>query len=96
MLDYKVVLFKVISGRMFKVGLIWVVEIVLKESEVLKMKGMYFMVKKRVDFGLDGWDGVLFGVEFDIVKVEGVNYFMFMVSGLICCEEYEDGMLVNE
>lgn len=78
MLDYKVAPLKAISGRMPKVGLIWAAETVLKESEAPKMKGMHFMVKKRVDFGPDGWDGVLPGAEFDIVKAEGANHFTLM------------------
>ena len=44
------------------------------------MKGMHFMVQKRKDFGPDGWDGVMPGAEFDIVKADGANHFTLMVS----------------
>lgn len=81
MLDYKVGPLK--TDRMPRVGLIWAAETVLEEAEAPKMTGMHFMVQKRIDFGPDGWDGVLPGAEFDIVKATGANHFTLMVSLLV-------------
>ncbi|KAK4235192.1 beta-ketoacyl synthase [Achaetomium macrosporum] len=76
MLDYKVAPLK--TARMPKVGLIWAADTVLEEKDAPKLKGMHFMVQKRVDFGPDGWDTVLPGAEFDIVKATGANHFTLM------------------
>ncbi|KAJ9640320.1 hypothetical protein H2199_005859 [Coniosporium tulheliwenetii] len=76
MLDYKVAPLK--TKRMPKVGIIWASETVMDEKTAPKMKGMHFMVQKRQDFGPDGWDSVLPGAEFDIVKAEGANHFSLM------------------
>ncbi len=78
MLDYQVAPLR--TRRMPKVGLIWAADTVLEEAEAPKMKGMHFMVQKRMDFGPDGWDGVLPGAEFDIVRATGANHFTLMVS----------------
>lgn len=78
MLDYQVAPLR--TRRMPKVGLIWAADTVLEEAEAPKMKGMHFMVQKRIDFGPDGWDGVLPGAEFDIVRATGANHFTLMVS----------------
>lgn len=78
MLDYKVAALK--TARMPRVGLIWAADTVLEEAEAPKMKGMHFMVQKRTDFGPDGWDSVLPGAEFDIVRATGANHFTLMVS----------------
>ena len=77
MLDYKVAPLK--TKRMPKVGIVWASETVLDERDAPKMKGMHFMVQKRTDFGPDGWDGVMLGAEFDIVKAEGANHFTLFV-----------------
>ncbi|KAL2132795.1 hypothetical protein VTI74DRAFT_3364 [Chaetomium olivicolor] len=76
MLDYKVAPLK--TGRMPRVGLIWAADTVMDEANAPKMKGMHFMVQKRTDFGPDGWDGVLPGAEFHIVKATGANHFTLM------------------
>jgi noranthrone synthase len=78
MLDYKVAPLK--TSRMPKVGIVWAADTVMEEKEAPKMKGMHFMVQKRKDFGPDGWDTILPGAEFDIVKVDGANHFTLMVS----------------
>ena len=78
MLNYQVAPLK--TARMPKVGLIWAADTVLDEGNAPKMKGMHFMVQKRTDFGPDGWDGVLPGAEFDIVRATGANHFTLMVS----------------
>ncbi len=78
MLDYQVAPLK--TARMPRVGLIWAADTVLEEGNAPKMKGMHFMVQKRTDFGPDGWDAVLPGAEFDIVRATGANHFTLMVS----------------
>jgi noranthrone synthase len=78
MLDYKVAPLK--TGRMPKVGIVWAADTVMDEKEAPRMKGMHFMVQKRKDFGPDGWDTILPGAEFDIVKADGANHFTLMVS----------------
>lgn len=77
MLDYKVA--PLDTKRMPKVGIVWAADTVMDEQNAPKMKGMHFMVQKRTDFGPDGWDEVLPGAEFDIVKAEA-NHFSLMVS----------------
>lgn len=82
MLEYKVAALK--TNRMPKVGIVWATDTVMDERTAPKMKGMHFMVQKRKDFGPDGWDTVLPGAEFDIVRAEGANHFTLMViSSLI-------------
>ena len=78
MLDYKVAPLR--TKRMPKVGIVWASETVMDEATAPKMKGMHFMVQKRTNYGPDGWDTVLPGANFDIVKVEGANHFTLMVS----------------
>jgi noranthrone synthase len=78
MLDYKVASLK--TARMPTVGLIWAADTVMEEGKAPKMKGMHFMVQKRKDFGPDGWDTILPGADFDIVKADGANHFTLMVS----------------
>ena len=78
MLDYKVAPLK--TKRMPKVGIVWASNTVMEESTAPKMKGMHFMVQKRTDFGPDGWDTVVPGADFDIVKADGANHFTLMVS----------------
>lgn len=73
MLDYKVAPLK--TDHQPKVGIVWAAETVLDEKDAPKTKGMHFMIKKRTDFGPDGWDTVCPGAEFDIVKAEGGNHF---------------------
>ena len=77
MLDYKVAPLN--TKRMPKVGIVWAADTVMNEQNAPKMKGMHFMIQKRTDFGPDGWDEVLPGAEFDIVKAEA-NHFSLMVS----------------
>jgi hypothetical protein len=55
----------------------------MDEKTAPKMKGMHFMIQKRTDFGPDGWDEVMPGAEFDIVKANGANHFSLMVSLLL-------------
>ncbi|KAM0813241.1 putative Polyketide synthase [Seiridium cardinale] len=76
MLDYKVAPLK--TGRMPKVGLLWAADTVLDEGNAPKIKGMHFMVQKRTDFGPDGWETVMPGAQFDIVKATGANHFTLM------------------
>jgi noranthrone synthase len=78
MLDYKVAALN--TDRMPKVGIVWASETVMEEEHAPKIKGMHFMVQKRTDFGPDGWDTVLPGAEFDIVRADGANHFTLMVS----------------
>jgi noranthrone synthase len=78
MLDYRVAPLK--TTRMPKVGIIWAADTVMDEANAPKMKGMHFMVQKRTDFGPDGWDTVLPGAAFDIVRADGANHFTLMVS----------------
>jgi acyl carrier protein/pimeloyl-ACP methyl ester carboxylesterase len=78
MLDYKVAPLNTL--KMPKVGLVWASETVMEEGEAPKMKGMHFMVQKRQRFDADGWDTVLPGADFDIVKADGANHFTLMVS----------------
>lgn len=78
MLDYKVAPLN--TGRMPKVGIVWAADTVMEEKDAPKIKGMHFMVQKRNDFGPDGWDTVIPGAEFDIVKASGANHFTLMVS----------------
>jgi noranthrone synthase len=78
MMDYKVAPLK--TDRMPKVGIVWASETVMDEKSAPKMKGMHFMIQKRTDFGPDGWDEVMPGAEFDIVKADGANHFSLMVS----------------
>jgi noranthrone synthase len=77
MLDYKVSALK--TNHMPRVGIVWATDTVMDEKTAPKMKGMHFMVQKRKDFGPDGWDTVLPGAEFDIVRAEGANHFTLMV-----------------
>ncbi|GIZ46262.1 hypothetical protein CKM354_000939400 [Cercospora kikuchii] len=76
MLDYVVA--PLPTARMPKVGIIWAADTVMKEEEAPKMKGMHFMVQKRIDFGPDGWETVLPGAEFEIVRADGANHFTLM------------------
>lgn len=78
MLDYKVAPLN--TARMPKVGIVWAADTVMEEKDAPKIKGMHFMVQKRKSFGPDGWDTVLPGAEFDIVKASGANHFTLMVS----------------
>lgn len=78
MLDYKVAPLN--TTRMPKVGLVWAADTVMEEKDAPKIKGMHFMVNKRKDFGPDGWDTVIPGADFDIVKATGANHFTLMVS----------------
>ena len=78
MLDYKVAPLN--TTRMPKVGIVWAADTVMEEKDAPKIKGMHFMVNKRKDFGPDGWDTVIPGAEFDIVKATGANHFTLMVS----------------
>ncbi len=84
MLDYKVAPLK--TGRMPKVGIVWAADTVMDEKDAPKIKGMHFMVQRRKDFGPDGWDSVVPGAEFDIVKAIGANHFTLMVSLGVCAE----------
>jgi noranthrone synthase len=81
MMDYKVAPLR--TNRMPKVGIVWASETVMDEKTAPKMKGMHFMIQKRTDFGPDGWDEVMPGAEFDIVKANGANHFSLMVSLLL-------------
>ena len=81
MLDYKVAPLN--TTRMPKVGIVWAADTVMEEKDAPKIKGMHFMVSKRKDFGPDGWDTVIPGAEFDIVKATGANHFTLMVSLLL-------------
>ena len=78
MLDYEVAPLE--TKRMPKVGLIWAADTVMEEESAPKMKGMHFMVQKRTDFGPDGWETVMPGADFDIVKADNANHFTLMVS----------------
>ncbi len=78
MMDYQVGPLK--TSRMPRVGILWACETVMEEENAPKMKGMHFMIQKRLDFGPDGWDTVCPGAEFLIEKVEGANHFSLMVS----------------
>lgn len=78
MLDYKVAPLN--THRMPKVGIVWAADTVMEEKDAPKIKGMHFMVQKRKDFGPDGWDKVIPGADFDIVKATGANHFTLMVS----------------
>lgn len=78
MLDYKVAPLN--TTRMPKVGIVWAADTVMEEKDAPKIKGMHFMVQKRKNFGPDGWDTVIPGAEFDIVKATGANHFTLMVS----------------
>lgn len=78
MLDYKVAPLN--TGRMPKVGIVWAADTVMEEKDAPKIKGMHFMVQKRKDFGSDGWETVLPGADFEIVKASGANHFTLMVS----------------
>ena len=77
MLDYKVAPLN--TTRMPKVGIVWAADTVMEEKDAPKIKGMHFMVNKRKDFGPDGWDTVIPGADFDIVKATGANHFTLMV-----------------
>ncbi len=85
MLDYKVAPLKTDRGHMPKVGLIWAAETVLgPDAPGLEGKiSLHFMIQQRSNFSPDGWDKVLPGAEFDIVKATGANHFTLMVS-VVC------------
>lgn len=77
MLDYKVAPLQ--TSRMPRVGLLWAADTVLEEGDAPKIAGMHFMVQKRTDFGPDGWDAVMPGAQFDIIKATGANHFTLLV-----------------
>lgn len=78
MLDYK--LAPLHARRMPKVGIVWAADTVMDERDAPKMKGMHFMIQKRTEFGPDGWDTIMPGASFDIVRADGANHFTLMVG----------------
>ncbi|KOC17636.1 aflC / pksA / pksL1 / polyketide synthase [Aspergillus flavus AF70] len=76
MLDYK--LAPLHARRMPKVGIVWAADTVMDERDAPKMKGMHFMIQKRTEFGPDGWDTIMPGASFDIVRADGANHFTLM------------------
>jgi hypothetical protein len=81
MLPYKAV--PLVTGKMPNVGLIWASETVMDANDApdlgLKMGRDHFMLKRREDFGPDGWDKLLPGADFLLDKV-AADHFTMMVS----------------
>ncbi|KAJ5151396.1 polyketide synthase [Penicillium canariense] len=72
------------AARVPNVGIIWACETVMDADDApdlgLKMGRDHFMLKRRQEFGPDGWEKLLPGAEFTLAKVVGADHFTMMVS----------------
>lgn len=82
MLPYKAT--PIEARKMPNVGLIWASETVMDGEDApdlgLKMGRDHFMLRRRENFGPDGWETLLPGSEFLVEKSKGANHFDMVVS----------------
>ncbi|TPX22279.1 Type I Iterative Polyketide synthase (PKS), partial [Coccidioides immitis] len=67
------------TRRLPKVGILWACETVMDAAGAPDIgERNHFMLRRRQDFGPDGWDTVLPGAEFVLGKAVGANHFTMM------------------
>ncbi|KAL4751925.1 hypothetical protein BDW72DRAFT_192435 [Aspergillus terricola var. indicus] len=64
--------------RMPHVGLIWACETVMDAADAPHLGRDHFMLKKRSEFGPDGWDQLLPEATFILDAAKGANHFTMM------------------